>query len=214
MAAASAKLSVEVHRCPACGASVKTTTPSQRVRCPSCREVVVLGAISAPPAPTPVPDLPTSAPPARDRVAELEDRVLRLEKMLAEALRANAESGPLRIKCAPQEATEEFTPARADLLLRNLSTVSAHEITIQSPASDPEAWDRAEWFRAVFERACWPVRGPEDGPADNRGLALATALPVSPHAAATFLAFRASGFDLANAFDPTLGATEERLIVP
>ncbi len=188
---------------------MKTTTPAQRVRCPSCREIVVLGATAAP-APAAVPPVPAT----HDQIAELEDRVARLEKMLADVLRATAEAGPLRMKCPPQEATEEFTPARADVLLRNLSTVDAHEITIQSPANDPEAWDRAEWFKAVFERAAWPVRGPEDGPADNRGLALATALPVSPHAAATFLAFRASGFDLANAFDPTLGATEERLIVP
>jgi predicted RNA-binding Zn-ribbon protein involved in translation (DUF1610 family) len=210
MATASQKVPVEIHRCPACGAAVKTTTPAQRVRCPSCREVVVLGAMPVDTSGPPPPSLPAQ----RDRIADLEDRVARLEKMVADVLRATAEAGPLRMKCAPNEATEEFTPARADMLLRNLSTVTAHEITIQSPASDPEAWDRAEWFKAVFERACWPVRGPEVGPADSRGLALATSLPVTPNAAATFLAFRASGFDLVTAFDPTLGAAEERLMVP
>lgn len=192
-----AKPSAETQRCPACGAEIKAARAT-RVQCPSCREIVTLGA---------------HAP--QSRIDELEERVAKLEQMLAEAVSAAAASAPSRLKWLASDAAASFTSARAEVLRHNLSTVQAHPITIVTPAGDERARERAEWFREVFEQAHWPVRGPEDAPAEasRRGLALATSLPVSPEAAATYLALRAAGFDLATAFDPELSAKEERLIV-
>lgn len=150
-----------------------------------------------------------------NRIDELEDRVAKLESMLAEAVRAATAASSSKLKWLTSDVTADFSAKRAEVLCHNLSTVHAHPITIQSPAGDERARERAEWFKGVFEQAHWPVRGPEDAPPSTRrrGLALATSLPVSPEAAATYLALRAAGFDLATAFDPDLGSTEERLIV-
>jgi hypothetical protein len=174
------------------------------VQCPHCREVVVLEALMETPA--------VAAPP--DRVEALEARVAKLEEALADAVRAASTSGSGKFKWLAEETTRDFSPARAEALCHNLS-VCAHRITIQSPVGDETARERAEWFKGVFERARWDVRGPEDAPASARrhGLALATSLPVSPEAAATFLALRAAGFQLEAAFDPDLPGAEERLIV-
>lgn len=192
-----AKPLADSQRCPACGAEIKSARTT-RVQCPSCREVVTLGATAA-----------------QGRIDELEERVAKLEQMLAEAVSAAAASTPSRLKWLASDAAANFTSARAEVLRHNLSTVNAHPITIVTPAGDESARERAEWFKEVFEQARWPVRGPEDAPpgAGRRGLALATSLPVSPEAAATYLALRAAGFDLATAFDPELSSTEERLIV-
>jgi len=118
------------------------------------------------------------------------------------------------LKWVEEEPAPEFSPARADVLCHNLSAVSAHRITIQSPAGDTLARERARWFKAVFERAHWVVDGPEDTPSEKvarHGLSLATPLPVPAQAAAMFLALRAAGFPLETAFDPDLPG--ERLIV-
>jgi hypothetical protein len=148
------------------------------------------------------------------RIAALEERVAKLEASLAEALSAAATSAGGRLKWIAEEPAPEFSSDRADVLCHNLSTVSAHRITIQSPAGDVVARERARWFKAVFERAHWVVDGPEDAPSANvarRGLSLATPLPVPAQAAAMFLALRAAGFPLETAFDPDLPG--ERLIV-
>lgn len=198
MAASNPKLRGEVHNCPACGAEIRLAARAQRVQCPSCREVVTL-----------------EAPAKQSRIDELEERVAKLEKLLAEAVSAAREAGASKLKWLAGDAAADFSTTRAEVLCHNLSTLNAHPITIQSPAGDERARERAEWFKGVFERAQWPVRGPEDAPpaASRRGLALATSLPVSPDAAATYLALRAAGFELATSFDPDLSSAEERLIV-
>ena len=123
-------------------------------------------------------------------------------------------SGAAKLKWVEEDPAPEFSPARADVLCHNLSTVSAHRITIQSTAGDTVARERARWFKAVFERAHWVVDGPEDAPPASEarhGLSLATPLPVPAQAAAMFVALRAAGFPLETAFDPDLSG--ERLIV-
>lgn len=206
MAAPDTKSRGEVRSCPACGAAIKLAAKASRVQCPSCREVVTL---SAPPPPVVVPA-------ERSRIDELEERVAKLERLLEEAVSGAAAASASKLKWLAGNVEPDFSHKRAEVLCHNLGTVSAHPITIQSTAGDDEARERAEWFKDVFERARWPVRGPEDAPpaATRRGLALATSLPVSPEAAATFMALRAAGFELATAYDPELGASEERLIVP
>jgi len=203
MAAPDTKSRGDVQSCPACGAAIKLAAKASRVQCPSCREVVTL---SAPPPP----------PTERSRIEALEERVAKLERMLEDAVSGAAAAGASKLKWLAGDVVPDFSNKRAEVLCHNLGTVSAHPITIQSTAGDDEARERAEWFKGVFERARWPVRGPEDAPpaATRRGLALATSLPVSPEAAATFMALRAAGFELATAYDPDLSASEERLLVP
>jgi hypothetical protein len=157
---------------------------------------------------------PPNEEDAAQRIDALEARVEKLETALAQALAAVGPSGAAKLKWVEQEPAPEFSPARADVLCHNLSTVSAHRITIQSTAGDTVARERARWFKAVFERAHWVVDGPEDAPPAScarQGLSLATPLPVPAQAAAMFLCLRAAGFPLETAFDPDLSG--ERLIV-
>jgi hypothetical protein len=208
------------HRCPACTAVVRATPAARKkkVRCPSCREAVLLESmdplesetmVSAPRAP-----VSSGEDDAAQRIDALEARVEKLEAALTQALAAVGPSGVAKLKWVEQEPAAEFSPARADVLCHNLSTVSAHRITIQSTAGDTVARERARWFKAVFERAHWVVDGPEDAPpvtCARQGLSLATPLPVPAQAAAMFLCLRAAGFPLETAFDPDLSG--ERLIV-
>ena len=203
------------HRCPACAAGVAR---KRKVRCPSCREAVLLESMDPVEIETTVTATRAAVASGPDvvgqRIEALEARVATLEAALAQALAAVGPAGAAKLKWVEEEPAPEFSPARADVLCHNLSTVSAHRITIQSTAGDTVARERARWFKAVFERAHWVVDGPEDAPPASearQGLSLATPLPVPAQAAAMFLALRAAGFPLETAFDPDL--TDERLIV-
>lgn len=154
--------------------------------------------------------------PSQGRVEALEARVAVLEQALADAVRGGGASGlGLKMRWMAATTPQDFSSERAEVLCHNLGAVAAHRIIIQSPRGDALAAEHAQWFKGVFERAHWPVLGPEEAPATaaRHGLALATSLPVSPEAAATYLALRAAGFQLATAFDPDLSSAEERLIV-
>jgi hypothetical protein len=207
--------------CPACGAQIKAPKSAgrQRVRCPKCREAVVI----EPPAEAPA-DAPRIISPAVDeaaqqqgRIAILEARVATLEKAVADAVRAAATASPAQqLRWVADNPPPDFSPEQAEVLRHNLSTVPAHRITIQFPAADGPARQHAEWFREVFADARWAVQGPESTPATaaGRDIAFASCLPVSRDVAATYLALRAAGFPLVSAFDSGLGDNEERLVVP
>jgi hypothetical protein len=213
-----------------------------RVRCPSCLRVVVLEAVVAPKETEPEsgPErgsngespvlLPKAGPPlvsatfqsprskpkenAAQRIVNLEQRVAALEDALAE-MRGTAPSTSSRLKWMAQAVEPDLSPARAAALSHNLSTIMAHRITIQFPPGNEVARERAHWFKTIFERAHWAVEGPEDAPERDvhRGFFMATAVPVPPQAAATFMALRAAGFALDAAFDPQAETDEERLVV-
>jgi len=75
--------------------------------------------------------------------------------------------------------------------------VRTQAITIRTPLGDYAARTRAEWFKSIFERAGWTVRGPEEITPDAAltGLSLAVPdLPVAKDAAATWFALKAAGF--------------------
>jgi hypothetical protein len=212
----------QAANCPACGARIKAgaSPRNKRVQCPKCREIVVLETPAAKVSPA-----VTSAPGSNDTVAQqqsrieaLEARVAMLEKAVADATRAGAEKSETSIlRWLPSQPAPEFSPEQADALRHNLSIMPAHRITIQFPSGNAPARERAEWFKGVFERARWSVRGPEIAAAVStnaqRELSLATCLPVSAEVAATYLALRAAGFQPISEFDPQLNEAEERLIV-
>jgi hypothetical protein len=152
---------------------------------------------------------------ANRRIDTLEKRVADLEQTLAEALRAGLRQGTSRLKWLAQTQVPDLSAVRADALCHNLASISAHRITILFPAGDEVARQRAQWFKLVFERAQWPVKGPEDAETSipRDGLRLTTTLPVSPQAAAMFMALRAAGFPLDAAFDPEVEREEECLVV-
>ena len=182
------------------------------MRCPKCRAAVVLEAIGDETA-----GCPATKPAeqnAQERIQALEERVAKLEEALAAAIRASTGSAT-KLKWLAPTSVVEFSALQAEVLRHNLSTISAHRITIQTTIGDATSRQRAEWFKDVFQRASWSVCGPEEGPAgtSRSGLSLATTLPVPAQAAATFLALRAAGFPLETAFDPDLPGAEERLIV-
>jgi len=205
--------------CPACGATIRAAPSARRrrVQCPKCREVVVLESASgkepepAPPPPAPpVPD--TAAAETRGRIDSLEARVEALEAALRDSMaaaRAATSSTPQRkllwITTAPGQAPE-FSPAQDHALSHNLAGVRSQAITIRTPAGDPAARAHAEWFKAIFERAGWTVRGPEEIPPDAAvsGLCLAVPeIPVAREAAAAYLALKAAGFEPIPILDST-----------
>lgn len=110
------------------------------------------------------------------------------------------------IPATPDDAIDIST-AREGALFHNLSGLPRLQIAIRSTPGDPLARKRAEWFRTVFERAKWAVRGPEDTTAEEagRGLFLGVgSLPVTPEAAATYLALKAAGFPATPILDHNL----------
>ena len=227
-----------MHRCPACSGPVRAALADRdkKVRCPSCRKVVVLepaGHSETPVLPGCAVEIALPSRPggaagedpneagmgkkenANRRLDTLEKRVAGLEQALAEALRAGSRQGTSRLKWLAQTQVPDLSAVRADALCHNLTSISAHRITILFPAGNEAARQRAQWFKLVFERAQWPVKGPEDAETSipRDGLVLTTTLPVSPQAAATFMALRAAGFLLDAAFDPGVEREEECLVV-
>jgi hypothetical protein len=200
--------------CPSCGAGIKTPTSprSRRVQCPHCREVVVLenhaGAETATPAKT----------GEHSRIAALEARVAALEAALNAAPAANPDEArdigkkKLQWIASAEDPAQEFSPERGRALAHNLGTVQPREITIRTPAGDRIAGERATWFKAIFERAGWTVRGPEDVAATTAETALTLAvpeLPVAKEAAGTYLALKAAGFEPIPVLDSALASGTE-----
>jgi hypothetical protein len=197
--------------CPACGAAIKASASAKRrrVQCPKCREVVFIdGAaekepdIVSPAAPSPA--APDVAAETRNRMDLLEARVEALEAALRDAMaatRAPQSSAPERkliwVTTTPGQPPE-FSAEQDRALSYNLGGVRSQAITIRTPAGDPMARARAEWFKGIFERAGWTVHGPVEIAPDEAtsGLSLAVPeLPVAKDAAATYLALKAAGFE-------------------
>ena len=193
--------------CPACGGSIKAppSPRNRRVQCPKCREVVVIesrGARAAVAEVQPVLEKQTSE--QRSRIVALEERVATLEAALVRILAGSAARGGsagekklLWVGSGPGRVLE-FSEAQGEALVHNLGTVAAQEINIRIPAGDTVAGERALWFQAIFVRAGWTVRGPEQIAPDTAGRVLSLAvpeLPVAEDAAKTYLALRASGFE-------------------
>ena len=120
---------------------------------------------------------------------------------------------------APDEShAPGISPAQADVLLHNLRTIPAQEITIRTMEGNPFARQCAEAFRHIFDRAGWTVHGVEEIPRTiaEPGLSLAVAsLPVEKEAAATYLSLKAAGFSPVPVLDTTLasGARENATLL-
>jgi hypothetical protein len=162
------------------------------------------------PAPA-APESPSLAPETQDRLQSLEARVAALEAALRDAMAAGtagASHGSQRkLLWVTVEPGQEppFSPEQSQALFHNLRDVRSQAITIRTPAADAQARAHAEWFKMVFERAGWIVRGPEEIPQDTSvgGLSLAVPeLPVGKEAAATYLALKAAGFEPIPVLDP------------
>ena len=217
--------------CPACHASIKAPASprTRRVQCPKCREVIVIGSLAGketasadrkPPAPEP-------GGLEQDRLATIEARLAALEAALIRvpaATVAEPVAAPARklqwITGASGHAPE-FSAEQGDVLVHNLGTVAAQDITVCTPAGDAIASEHAAWFKEIFLRAGWTVRGPVDIAPETAGKALSLAvpeLPVAQDAAKTYLALRAAGFVpitvLANSLGSSIGASPLSLTVP
>jgi hypothetical protein len=187
------------------------------VQCPKCREVVFLEGTAAPlPAPAPTPD---AAPEESQRLALLEARVEALEAALRDSMAAarpaTAGTGPRKLLWMTTEPGQapHFSTEQGLVLFHNLGSVRTQAITIRTPAGDTAAREHAEWFKAVFERAGWTVRGPEEIPPDTAtgGLSLAVPeLPVAREAAATYFALKAAGFEATTILDAALARDTRR----
>jgi hypothetical protein len=200
------------------------------VQCPKCREVVTIGesvepqpAMPPPPAP---PSAGANAPEGarnserdHNRIEALEARVAALEEMLKSLAESASRAEPevtrpskLQWVAGGSDQSPEFSSVQAKALVHNLSGIRGQEITICSAAGDAAAHKRAEWFKAIFERAKWSVHGPQEvaPTGDGQGLALAvSSLPVAREAAATYLALKAAGFPAIPVLDPSLASGTE-----
>jgi hypothetical protein len=176
------------------------------VQCPKCREVVFLDSpLEKEPEASPSPsEARDAAGEDRGRLELLEARVEALEAAVRDAMaagRATASSTAQRKLlwitttpgCAPA-----FSSEQGQALFHNLGGVRSQAITIRTPIGDNVARAHAEWFKSIFQRAGWTVRGPEEITPDTAisGLSLAVPeLPVAKDAAATYLALKAAGFE-------------------
>ncbi len=155
--------------------------------------------------------------PQPDEVALLKARLEVLERTMDEmqtALVEAARGSKLRWIAASKQPS--FSELQAETLRDNLWALPAHRIIIEAPLGDSLAYARAEWFKAVFTEARWAVSGPQDAPTAHTtrsGVSLATGLPVSAGAAATFLAVRAAGFEIGTIYDAELCGDEPHLVV-
>jgi phage FluMu protein Com len=210
--------------CPACGARIKTppSERTRRVRCPKCREVVVLEkpAESKPGDIRQTNQASEEAALQQQRIEALELRVETLEKALAEATlipaaNTNGTAPVAGTKIIAAALPPDVSPEQAGMLQQNLGKVSAHRILIQCPHGNGPARQRAEWFRDIFQSANWAVKGPEDTPASfiGRCSTFFATLPVSREVAETHLALLSAAFHLATGLDTDLGADEVRLVV-
>jgi hypothetical protein len=142
----------------------------------------------------------------------LEARVEALEAALRDAMAATRapQSGTPQRKLIWVTTTPgqppEFSPEQDRALAYNLGGVRSQVITIRTPAGDAMARARADWFKGIFERAGWTVRGPVKIAPNvaTSGLSLAVPeLPVAKDAAATYLALKAAGFEPVPILDST-----------
>lgn len=201
------------------------------MQCPKCREVVFIESShgNEPDTSSPPPRESEAAAETRSRMELLEARVEALEATLRDAMAVArvAPSGAPQRKLLWVTTTPghppDFSPEQDRALFHNLGGVRSQAITIRTPAGDPVARARAEWFKSIFERAGWTVHGPEEIAADAAiaGLSLAVPeLPVAKEAAATYLALKAAGFepipvlDSAAHGDSEKGATAISLTLP
>ena len=205
-------------RCPRCDAAIHApdSTKRRRVQCPKCRAIVSLGA-EATEEKKAEPRVVASGKlaPRDDEIALLKARIEALEIAMAGLQRSMAASGSKMRWIAPG-SEPVFSEVQADALRGDLSALPADRITIEAARGDSRARQRAEWFKSVFTDARWSVRGPEDAPSEHvcrPGISLATGLPVSAKAAATYLAVRAAGFEITTIFDADLVGDEPRLVV-
>ncbi len=208
--------------CPSCGASIKAppSPRNRRVQCPKCREVIVIEsrAARAALAAEVLPQADRQSDEHRNRVGALEERVAALEAALVKILAAgNSGAGSAGEKKllwvgSGSGRVPDFSAAQGEALVHNLGTVAVQEISIRVPAGDPVAGERAIWFQAIFLRAGWKVRGPEEIAPETAGRVLSLAvpeLPVAEDAAKTYLALRASGFEPVPVLDPDSGLKED-----
>lgn len=205
--------------CPACGAAIKAPPAlrRRRVQCPKCREVVFIeSSVAQQPETTPPPIVPAPAAAVEEsrRIELLEARVEALEAALRDSMtadRASTETAPRKLLWLTSEPgrSPDFSPEQGRVLFHNLGNVRTQAITIRTPAGDAAARAHAEWFKAIFEKAGWTVRGPEEiapGTA-AAGLSLAVPeLPVAKEAAATYFALKAAGFEFIPVLDEALRA--------
>jgi hypothetical protein len=204
--------------CPACGVAIRITGRRRRVQCPKCREIVTIEPAADPQTRLPEPPA-TAAGNERARIDALESRVAAIEEAMKKALAAGAGARPAvgppaKLRWFPKADANspEIPPAQQEALIHNLGTVGGQTIIIRFVAGNPDARARAAWFKSVFERANWIVRGPEEiAPACAEAeLSLAVAsLPVEKEAAATYLALKAAGFEVTTVLDPDLAAGAE-----
>ena len=216
----------EETRCPACDASINTSSVGRRrrVQCPKCREVVDIGARKTTPAsaPTAATNVPIHVPLAE--LQALEARIAALEEAFVKA----APALPIEITIQrPEKKWKWIThtnahdgeklPANvAEVLWHNLGNFDGHTITIRATAGDAATLARAAGLKEVFERADWTVEGPLEVATrgSDAGLFLAVGgLPLPPAAAAAYFAMTASGFTLHSFLDPKLAGAETILIV-
>lgn len=212
--------------CPACGVAIRITGRRRRVQCPKCREIVTIEPAADPQ--TRLPEPPALAAPAagneRARIDALESRVAAIEEAMKTAIAEGAGARPAvgptaKLRWFPKADanSQEIPPAQQEALIHNLGTVGGQTIIIRFVAGNPDARARAAWFKSVFERAKWIVRGPEEiVPACAEAeLSLAVpSLPVEKEAAATYLALKAAGFEVTTVLDPDLATGAEDRAAP
>lgn len=199
--------------CPACGGAIKSSSRRRRVQCPKCREIVTLEPPAAPKPPASVSQ-PEATRIEACRIDALEKRVAALEEALKISGASAPGAGPaprLRWVAGDEAQSSEIRPAQEAALIHNLGAIGPQEITIRSVAGDSAGCKRAEWFKTVFERVGFVVRGPQQiERAAEPGLSLAvSSLPVAKKAAATYLALKAAGFEPVPVLDPDLGGFAE-----
>lgn len=197
--------------CPACGAAIKAphSPRRRRVQCPKCREVVFLESVPDKQPETVPQPAPASVATASEgqRIALLEARVEALEAALRDSMAAVASTIPQKRLWLTSEP--DFSPEQGQVLIHNLGSVRTQAITIRTPVGDPSARAHAEWFKTIFERAGWTVRGPEEITPDAAAMGLSLAvpeLPVAKEAAVTYFALKAAGFKPISVLDSSLAA--------
>ncbi len=200
-------------QCPECRAPIHAPASARRrrVQCPKCRAIVVLGkgATEGKAEESAVPQ-PEEVALLKARIEVLERAMEGMQQALVEATRGS------KLRWIAAGTQPGFSELQAETLRDNLSVLPAHRITIEAPLGDSVARERAEWFKTIFTEARWSVSGPKDAPSchiKHVGVSLATGLPVSAEAAATFLAVRAAGFEIGTIFDAELRGDEPRLVV-
>lgn len=201
--------------CPKCGAAIHSPASARKrcLRCPNCCEIVVIEK----PATETTKVIIAPASQMLDEVGLLKARVEALEQaMSVMQTRVMDASRGTKIHWVSGGSVPDFSDLQAAALRDNLIALPAQDIIIETLRSDTYARKQAEWFKAVFTEAHWSVHGPEDAPLTHitrPGVSLATGLPVSAKAAATYLAVRAAGFDIETIFDSELSEDEPRLVV-